>query len=217
MGRVRSRLTKLSGQLAQQLSGVSRTLGEISGLQEKTAEVYENLNEISLGGIYRGMKEAIDKLNYTFKYFERYIKKEILLSLDYGELEMKALTLLTKQWRASKTQAALLKNKLESRKAILFSKKLIDQWQLPADCKESQENLLNSKELAFKHMLPLETQEVTKYKDIYGYYSNRLKEEFKRICSKSLSGIRKKSEELIEEGNARLEEVIFTANDSCVK
>lgn len=200
--------------MAQQLSGVGRTLGEISGLQEKTAEVYENLNEVSLGGIYRGMKEAIDKLNYTFKYFERYIKKEVLLNLGYSELEMKALTSLTKQWQASKTQAALLKNKLESRKAVLFSKKLIDQWQLASDCKESQENLLNSKELAFKYMLPLETQEVTKFKDIYGYYSNRLKEEFKRICSKSLSGIRKQSEELIEESSARLEEVISITNSS---
>ena len=200
--------------MAHQLSGVSKTLHQISILQGQTAEIYENLNETMLGEIYKGMKESASLLNSILKYYEGYIKQELLFNLGYAELEIQALNALTKEWQASKTQAALLKNKLESRKTILFKKKLIDQWQLPSDCKENPEDLLNSKEAAFRVMLPLETQEVTKYKDIYGYYSNRLKEEFKRICSKSLATLRKQSEDFIEDINSKLEEVKSVINNS---
>jgi hypothetical protein len=196
------------------LSGVSKTLYQISIAQEQIAEIYENLNEARLGGIYKGMKESVGLLNFIVKYCEEYIRQEVLLNLGYAELEMEALGKLTRQWQASKTQAALLKNKLDSRKTILFNKKLIDQWQLASDCKESQEELLNSKEAAFRVMLPLETQEVTRYKDIYGYYSNKLKEEFKRICSKSLVALRRQSEDFIEDANSKLEEVKLVINNS---
>lgn len=110
--------------------------------------------------------------------------EEHLVAPFYGKSkEMTAVNSLVKEWHASRTQANLLRQKLKAKKTELFDKKAVDQWQLSSGCMYTTQELLNSKEVAFKVMLPGESREAEKAKETYGYYSNKVKEEFMRLSN----------------------------------
>ena len=196
-------------QLTEHFSGVSKTIKDISAVQYQIGEIYNRLKQPSLEKLYKGINPIIENLESTINYYITKIKKEVVLEIEYKEVEMESLIHLSRQWQASKTQAALINNKVMDKKEMLFDKKLVEQWNLSQDHQHNVENLLNSKEAAFKVMLPIETQELTRLKDIYGYYSNRLKEEFERVCGKNAESFIIGARKIVDESIMRIETVIF--------
>lgn len=141
------------------------------------------------------------------RHFEEKIKDRVVESVRDKAEELEALHILAKQWQASKTQAMLLKNKLMEKKNYLFDKRLTDQWEIGAECKHTVKSLLNHREAALLEMLPAETKEVERHKQIYGYFSNRLQEEFKRMCAKNFVAAMGKAKSAVYDSNTHLDKV----------
>lgn len=98
--------------------------------------------------------------------------------------EIKSLNDLIKEWESSRKQAVMQKKKLNQQKEVLFESKMMNRWKIASGCQYTAMQLLGNKQLAFKVMLPEETKDVIKHKETYGYYSNKMKEEFRRLCDK---------------------------------
>ena len=157
--------------------------------------------------MHKSLQEYFTKFVSIPKDLEERIKGKIVEYIKNKEDELEALNFLTKQWQSSRTQAILLKNKLLERKGYLFDKKLLDQWNLDNNQQEKVESLLNNKEAAFKEMLPSETKDVERYKEIYRYYSNKVKEEFQRLCLKNTETYLAQLKVLIDDDTIHLDKV----------
>jgi hypothetical protein len=178
------------------------TLIELSHGQ--VSAIYTNLSENPLAGLHKSVQECLIDSKAVVKHLEECIRTNFRKYLHNKQIEMEAISNLTKKWHASRTQAIMFKNKLIEKKAYLFDGRLVDQWQLPADCMYTSKSLLSNRERAFKEMLPNESKEVDRHKDTYGYYSNKVKEEFRRVCDRSLNVYVEKFEEGIKDGSEQL-------------
>ena len=72
---------------------------------------------------------------------------------------------------------------LINKKEDLLRKGDINRWELDAHDKDNISRLLQDKNLAFKKMIPKETNNVINMKKIYGYYLNRIIDEYERLKS----------------------------------
>ena len=194
--------------LANQLAEVSKIIEKISVLHGQLSGTYESLNENPLAGIHKALQESSTKLLPITRYFEEKIRNRLIEFMKDKEDELDSLHVLSKQWQASKTQAMLLKNKLIEKKNYLFDKRLTDQWEIGPECKHSIKSLLNHREAALLEMLPGETKEVEKYKEIYSYYSNKLQEEFKRLTARNFNLGLSNIKSAIYDANVHLDKVL---------
>ena len=71
--------------------------------------------------------------------------------------------------------------KLQIKKNNLFNKGDITKWEIKNDGKLNLSELKSNKELAFIKMLPKETESVYQSKLVYGYYNNRLINQYNMI------------------------------------
>ena len=71
--------------------------------------------------------------------------------------------------------------KLDSRKEDLFKKQDITKWELDPGDTTDKVAILQNKELAIQKMLPKETSTVKMLKLNYGFYLNRIIEEYQRL------------------------------------
>jgi len=191
----------LNKQLLEQIVSLSDTMKEIGLVHEKVSTEYQRLNEVGAAEMHRVLKDFF--INFSdIKNLKDQIQCHLITPFNYKPKEITALNILLKEWYASRTQANLLTQKLKAKKAELYKKKAIDQWELKGECTYTPQDLFNSKTLAFKVMLPEESKEVKKHKDIYGYYSNKVHEEFLRLsanhCNKVSDDIRELMQKMKE-------------------
>ena len=182
-------------------------MAQIESLHGQVSDIYASLSENPLAGLHKSIQECLIDSKAVIKHLEESIRTEFVKYLCNKTIEMEAVNDLTKKWYASRTQVIMLKNKLMERKAYLFDKRLVEQWKLPEDCMYTPKSLLSNREKALKEMLPNETKEVQRHKDTYGYYSNKVKEEFRRTCDRSLNVHLEKFEEGIKDSNEQLNNV----------
>jgi hypothetical protein len=195
--------------LADQLAEVSKIVEKISNIHGQLSGTYESLSENPLAGIHKALQESSIKLLPITKHFEEKIRDRVIEFMGGKEDELDSLHILSKQWQSSKTQAMLLKNKLLEKKNYLFDKRLIDQWEIGPECKHTIKSLLNHREAALLEMLPKETKEAERHKEIYSYYSNKLQEEFKRIAARNFNLALSKIKSGIYDTNIHLDKVLY--------
>ena len=157
---------------------------KIALVHNQISDTYNQLTESGLNTMHKSMAEIFVRFSCISKQLEGRVKEHFVDESEVKKLSLDSLNELLSKWTASRNQAISLKEKLKEKKTALFEKKLVDQWQLSSDCKYTPQVLLNCKEVALREILPKETQEVQKHKNTYGYYSNKVKEEFMRISEK---------------------------------
>lgn len=157
----------------------------MSKIQDEISKSYTEIEQSDLAKIYNFSQDFIGKIACVTKQLSNRINEHLAEFSRNSKKDMDSLNELTTQWYSSRAQVVLAKTKLKEKKNMLFEKKLIDLWQIPEECKISAAVLLNNKEIAFKEMLPQETKDLQKLRNTYGYYSNKVKEEFERLCNKN--------------------------------
>lgn len=172
------------------------TVEAISSLHGKAAAIYSELGELQTSSLHKTMDEFFGKMLESTKSVNSEVQVYLTNPAKYCKRELTGLGNLLKEWEASKKQAVLLSRKLKRKKEKLFESKAVEKWQLAPDCKHTPLTLLSSKEVAFHEMLPAKTQQVARHKETYGYYSNKVKEEFKRICETGIKRSKKQLKEL---------------------
>ena len=149
----------------QRLSELQRVVPEGNAHAFIYASVSQTISKWA--ALEQGMGEAVKEfLNSFFKY--RYNEmnafKELLAERD---------RILTAYQKAE--------SRLIAKKDKLWQQGDVTKWELATDSTCHLPDLMGNRLLALPQMLPRETAEVEKMKNLYAYYNNQLHEEFDRV------------------------------------
>ncbi|MCQ2820670.1 MAG: hypothetical protein MJ252_25675 [archaeon] len=164
------------------MNEVSRIMGEISGIwrnlyensekyfeDKKTTESYNIMTKLMQDWSDSEKRQA-DLINIDLKEYFRYVKNEFISMKDLiGKVEN------------SKAIYKKAEEKLIWRKDELFRRQDISKWDLDNSEVINKMKLLQDKEYAYSKMIPKETAATILTKYTYGFYLNRIIEEYERI------------------------------------
>eukprot|EP00826_Nyctotherus_ovalis_P057795 TRINITY_DN7911_c0_g1_i1.p1 TRINITY_DN7911_c0_g1~~TRINITY_DN7911_c0_g1_i1.p1 ORF type:complete len:391 (-),score=152.57 TRINITY_DN7911_c0_g1_i1:133-1305(-) len=124
----------------------------------------------SLGEAYRAYKEEYaDQLGEYYSFYCR---------------ELLAIDELIQTQKATGEHMETAEKKLRRKKEQKFEQKNTATWELESSALSNAGVLLENREVAFKEMLARESRDVQKIRMLYGYYINKVVEEFDRILTK---------------------------------
>ena len=136
----------------------------------------------TLSGSFEKIKKSCSELSLVaMQDFSRFFQ--------YYKYETKSTEELINTCRAMKQNLIKSEKRLRDKKDALFIQKQVVKWELDPKCKVTVDTLFNNKPIAFKEMLPNETKETAKQRTLYGYYCNKVLEEFMRINKKDAQEI----------------------------
>ncbi len=156
----------------------------------RIAELYGATGGAGLFEVFGGLGDAFSKSTDSCKQLQGIAGENFDKYFRYHSRELTAIEDLLVEWGESRTQYLKARKKLKEKKELLYTQRQIDKWELREDCPYPLEVLLKNKEVALTEMLPGETKEVCKLQEIYGYYCNKVPEEFQRVCQKNDSQYR---------------------------
>lgn len=176
-------------ELIAEMNNVSRIMADISfifhALYENSEKYFEDKKTTDSYNVMSKLmqdwsdseKRQSDLLTLEIKEYFRYIKKEfvsmkeLIAKVDYN-----------------KTNYKKAEEKLIYKKEDLFKRQDFTRWDLPESELKNKMRLIQDKDYAFSRMLPKETTQVLNLKYTYGFYLNRIIEEYERL--RTLNGIR---------------------------
>jgi len=169
-------------ELVENFNALFNTLAKVSASYRRIATAYNETQETGLHMVLDTLGDSFQKMMESCRQFQGSIDENFHKFFKYPAREMKAVKSLITQWNDYQSQYNKIKKKLKDKKETLFTQKQVGTWDLSNDCQYTVEMLTKDKKTAFKVMLANETREVKKFKQLFGYYCNKLPEEYKRIC-----------------------------------
>ena len=136
---------------------------------QQVTEVYSTMSKIFEDWAESEKRQA-SLINLEIREYMRYIKNEFR---SMKELVTKA--------DFNKTTFYKAEERLIWRKEDLFKRQEITRWELEPSELSNKLKLIQDKEYAFSKMLPKDSQHVLELKQWYGYYLNRIIDEYERI------------------------------------
>jgi len=175
------KLDILNDELMINIQNTSNTLSQISQIHANIAESFSSAGAagmfeqfVALGDVFGKISEMCKQIQGVYSLnFDKFYK-------DYTK-QFNATDELLREWSQFLQYYQKLEKRLADKKEELFLKKQLDTWELKEDCQYPVEMLKKNKEIAISQMLPNETNEVLKTKELYGYLCNKVPEEFKRV------------------------------------
>lgn len=147
--------------------------------------------------IFSSMGELFNKSVQSTKLLEGMISANFGNYFKYYRHELAAFDELIQDCNSYRNQFYSASTELKEKKELLYNTKQMNKWELPQNCPYSVDVLLKNKTFAFEVMLGSETRSCNNIKTFYGYYLNKVKEEFTRLCSKNETNM---SNHLIDTG-----------------
>ena len=161
--------------LSSNLTAYAEALQQLSDLQGVVPEgsahamIYGSVSHTmnKWAALEQGMGEAVNEfLNSFFKY-------------RYNEMNAFKELLAERDRMLAAYQKA--ESRLSAKKDKLWQQGDVSKWELVNEVTCHIPEMMGNRQLALPQMLPKETQEVEKLKNIYAYYNNQLHEEFDRV------------------------------------
>lgn len=169
-------------ELLENFNALYNTLYKISSSYKRIAMAYSTTEVEGLFVVFDTLGDSFQKMMESCRQFQGSISENFYKYFKYPTREMGAVRSVISQWSDHQSQYKKAKKKLKDRKEALFVQKQVTAWELSPECQYTFEVLLKDKKIAFNEMLPNDTKEINKLKNLYGYYCNKVPEEYKRIC-----------------------------------
>ena len=130
---------------------------------------------------YENMNKFFSNWSETLKRHNKIINIDLREYLKYAKNIFKSMKDLV--YSVENNKSVYLKNAryLMNKKEDLFKRGDTNKWDLNIQDKNNVSNLIRDKSLALMKMLPKETENVIGLKKTYGFYLNRILEEYERI------------------------------------
>ena len=166
---------------------------------ESISDIYRQLYDVSKNYLdqnlitesYNQMDIMFKKLSESFDTLKQFINSDIREYFKFVGNNFTILNEMTQNVDLSKNNYIKISKNLISKKNDLYRKGDISKWELSQKDKYNAKQLLKDKYSACNKMLPKETNICINAKEIYGYYLNRLINEYERM-RKINSGMHKK-------------------------
>ena len=171
---------------------------DVSSKMHETSEIWKQLYQNSekyfenerVTEIYSIMSKLMEDWAESEKRQASLINLDIREYFRYIKNEFRSMKELVNKAEMNKNSYYKADERLMWKKEDLFKRQEIAKWDLDQSELGNKLKLIQDKEYAFQKMLPKDTQHVFELKQFYGYYLNRIIEEYERI--KDLNGIRHK-------------------------
>ena len=203
-----------NAELVEALNHVSTVVEKMSRSYSRIGQLYGATGGAGLFEVFSAMGEAFEKTTDTCKQLQGMVRENFDKFFRYYRKELDSTEDLLLEWTDCKTQYVKSYKRVYEKKEMLYTTKQIDKWELKEDCKYPLEALLKSKETAFGEMLPAESKELAKHKEIYGYYCNKVGEEYQRLCTKNDVEFREHLIKVAEMNSDLFERVLFANTSS---
>ena len=178
-------LTKLNENLKMlkmQLDNICLKIDEIAqnwdDLCQNSLKYFDG-DEISK--TYEHMNKLFSRWSECLKRHSNLIHVDIREYFKYARNNFKSMKDLVYLVDTNKNTYTKNERNLESRKEDLFKRGDTNRWELNPDDKNNVNNLVQDKSKALLKILPKETSNVISMKKVYGFYLNRIIEEYGRI------------------------------------
>ena len=132
-------------------------------------ESYKYMSNFSKD-LSENLKKQASLINIDIREYFKFLKREFRV--------MKEFSLRVENDKNTYYKA---QEKLDGRKEDLFKKQDITKWEIDPNDTTDKTAILQNKEIAFEKMLPKETLNVKVLKINYGFYLNRIIEEYQRL------------------------------------
>jgi len=165
---------------------------QINNLTAKIDEIAQNWNDLCQNSIKYYDEEDIiktyEQMNKLFSNWSEALKRHSnLVHIDireyfkYTKNHFKAMKDLVYQVESNKNTYTKNMRNLINKKEDLFKKGDTNRWELDIQDKNNIQNLVQDKSLALMKIMPKDTNNVIGLKKTYGFYLNRIIEEYERI------------------------------------
>ena len=224
----------LNSSLMADLGKLSGTLQKINQVHGAIAKIYTALDESSRADTHGTIGGVFEKISLSCKELREIVNQDFGKFFRHYKYELNSMEELLHACGERKQNLEKGEKKLRDKKETLFNQQLVAKWDLEPGCPITIDTLLKNKVIAFKEMLPGETHETHKLKVNYGYYCNKVLEEFMRINKKDDEEVRdyfikvaKKSCDIFEDINvmwadmvahfARIQDHVDTSDEKIVQ
>ena len=164
----------------------------LDNICNKVDEIAQNWDDLSQNSVkyYDGdeISKTYEYMHNLFKNWSECLKSHCtLIHVDirehfkYTKNNFRSMKDLVNLVETSRNAYNKNERSLMNRKEDLFKKGDTNKWELNSDDKNISSNLISDKAQALIRILPKETTNVTNMKKAYGFYLNRLIEEYERF------------------------------------
>ena len=178
-------LTKLNENLKllkTQVENITLKIDEIAQIWNelfKTSTKYFDGDDISQ--TYENMSKLFINWSDALKRHNNVIHIDIREYFKYVKNNFKSMKDLISLVESNKNTYNKNERYLINRKEDLFRKGDVNKWELNLEDRDKANNLLQDKNSALMKIIPKETNNVIYMKKTYGYYLNRIIEEYERL------------------------------------
>ena len=137
--------------------------------EENIIQTYEQMNKL-FSNWSESLKRHGNLINIEIREYFKYTKNHFKVMKDLINVVENNKNIYTKNVR-----------NLINKKEDLFKKGDVNKWELDIQDKNNIQNLVQDKSLALMRILPKDTNNVIGMKKVYGFYLNRIIEEYERI------------------------------------
>ena len=178
-------LNKLNDNLKQLSIQMDNVISKIEEVSKTWNELYKNsekyYDEKSVTNSYLNFSQLFTKWAESVKKIKKLINGETKEYFKYVKNHFKSMKDLFYTVENYKSNYYKNERNLISKKEDLFKKGDVTKWELDPNDKTNVKNLTQDKYTAFFKMCAKETASVIQLRQSYGYYLNRVIEEFERI------------------------------------
>ena len=156
---------------------------QISKLYENISEDYITLEESKMVEVFVSFAEILNKISGSFDDIKRIQKENMMNFFNMRKNELEAMNCLIEEWKISKGKYDKACTKLHEKKKEILDRIPINKWEIRDNGLETNHEILKGKTMA--DIMPDEVKEMEECKEFYGYYCNKIPEEFKIIWNKA--------------------------------
>jgi hypothetical protein len=163
------------------LDRIGVTLGQIASVYMSISENYVSLEESKMMEIFISLAEVATKTSTSITQLRNTYTTGVAKFISSHGKELQSMNELIGEWKQAQERLNKAYGKFDEKKKELIDKIPIDKWEIKGDCLKPSNKTIKQ----FIDLMPEESKELELSKELYGYFCNRIPEEFKRIWMKS--------------------------------
>lgn len=203
-------LKEVNRELVASFEKMSATINRAGGLYKKIGSIFNSFGERSTSDVFGHMSAAHSELGEIFRSFKNDYSTYYADFYNFFANEMSSVEELSQRRKHAEEHTNSNEKKLYKKKEQLFDMKNTMKWDLDPSAMANIEAIVSNKNMAMREILSRESEECRRLRMYYGYYSNKLEEEFHRILKKNTQAFKaqfEKSTEAFAENYEKLRKV----------
>jgi len=178
-------LKAINTAIAADFDKIAYSMTKAAIVYQKMNSIYSSLNCWKTAELYIHMCDGYSRLGEAYKVIKDEFSTYFGDFFSFYNNEMQAVEELLGRRKAMGETMESAEKKLFKKKEQKFEQKNTATWELGPSALANLNSLLTNKVLAFQEMFVKESDEARRYRIYYGYYTNKIIQDFDRLQKKN--------------------------------